>query len=210
MKQLNDLLTGNIDPVLQATTVLGRLWRLYLYQSGLSAAIWQARLNKHLQAVSSTGKEKSMSDYKGNVIKALTGSSLPWNRYCTGMGIVAPDGFTFTFRMKMGKDVFEKSNTIKYSHKEDRGKLLKQIWVSIVDQYPDKSKQWKKLVAEYSKKGNDSKQKKHNSLGNNLKDALSKDSISWRIFFTCVMIIDPDGIELSVTALDITSILKVK
>lgn len=203
-------MSGNLDPVLKTTGVLSRLWGLYLYQCNLGLPVFYARLNNHLKRVEESGEEKNISDYKGNLLKALDKDNMPWQRFCQGMGIVSPKGYTISFIYKIDKLIYEKDIVLGHCHREDMGTILSCVWKEVIETFPTRMDNWKELASEYAKNDPSSKTKKNTSLASNLKNVISKDSVTWRTFYTGMMVLNPDEFIIKVSDGKVVTKIKIK
>lgn len=211
MSQLENILSGNYDVIKETTSPLSRLWNWHLAQNGVEAPIWQARLLKHLLYVKEQKREKSMVDYKNNLLKALGNKKeIPWQRFCQGMGIFSPEGFEFTIELKLGDIELKKTVKIGHTYDEPRGEILKAIWDEITKVYSERMKDWKKLIDDYSQKSSKAKGKKNKSVSSNRKSGLAKSSITWYTFIEAVNALDFDVLKISVTSYDVTTTVKLK
>lgn len=210
MKRLESIMAGNLDPVLRTTSVLSRLWGLYLYQYNMGLPVFYARLNVYLKRVKDSGEEENISDYKGNLLKALDKDNLSWQRLCQGMSFIAPAGYDFKIHIKIGEVELDKSVSLGYCHKKDMGNHLAEMWTAVKEAFPDRYKDWKKLADHYVKNNTNEPEKKHSSFGSNLKSRLSNSTITWKVFYLGIMVLSPDVFIVKVSANDIETKIKVK
>lgn len=191
-------MSGNLEPVLRQTSPLSRLWCLHFYDLNIPLPVYNARIDNHLKRVADTKKEKNISDYKGNLLKALDKDNIPWQRFCQGMGILAPDGYTFSLYCRLGKTKYNKTLKLGHCHDEPMGEYLAEMWKEVKELYPDRYKDWKKLANEYSKKEASAKKKKHTSIASNTKSVLANSSLTWKTFYRAMMILDFDAFSIKV------------
>lgn len=205
---MRDLLKQKPEEILKAETPVAYLWRYFLYTSGLAAPVWVARLMQHLERVvaSGTADAVKISDYKGNLLKALDSKSLPFHRLCQGLSVIDPKGFEFEFRCKLKGKEYSKTVAIPHTHKEERGVILKGIWVELLALDKEHGEKWNEYCKEYVKskepksKGKDKDVKKHNSFSNNLKTALKRKHLTWNTFHTCISILNVEEPAIGIKA----------
>lgn len=212
--KLEDLFRGSSDPITNSRTPLCRLWRLYIYKSDIKLSAWQARFNKHLQRVQKEeeqSKEKAftcLTDYKGNLTKALRGEKLPWKRFCIGMGIIAPDGYDVTFDLTMNGKHFKRTIRLGHTYKEETGVHLKDIWNDIKEEFPDETvKDWKKHIAKFAKDKIGDPEKSSYLLGY-FKTAHKEKHITYKTFFRSIEVLPVEEYSISVTAIGVTATVK--
>lgn len=202
---MRELLKQDDKEVVKATGVLAYIWRYWLYADGLTGPMWVARLMQHTAKIEKENPGVKISDYKGNLLKALQGLNLPFQRLCQGMSVVSPSGFNFLFKCKVGEKQFDFDIKIEDTYKQERGIILKDIWNELYIAWGDNLKkeltkdnpdlkvnidaEFKKACKVYSKKIEEKKGKKISSFTNNLKAAISKNHLTFNSFSTCIAVI---------------------
>lgn len=198
---LHALLTGDVQPILIANCYLAKLWRLFLYELGVKAPIWDILLIQYISECKQHMPEKVANNLKGNIPKRLSEDTIQWKKFCQGLSVFNFEEVEFVLFLTE-KDVTKEIGVrIPRIFSEDSGRILKVLWDRICVEYPEKADQWSALFDAHLERFKLTSQDSADWAKSNIKRGLTKKSLTWNAFYKGVVIYGFDSltIELRVT-----------
>ncbi|CAH0447984.1 hypothetical protein SM033_00160 [Vibrio phage vB_VpaM_sm033] len=191
-----DLMKEDLQVVISANTVLGRLWRYFLYEMQVRPSNWDILLTNYTAKARAVLGEKEATNLKGNLPKRLACEDITFKNLCRGISVF--DFPRVVLRLTLTKDGITKDIEIDIppTYGEEGGKYLKVLWNTMIKEFPYCVENWKehvKAYAEYCKKVEGAEVDKVS----NLPRALDADALTWNSFYKGFMIHNFDGAEIS-------------
>lgn len=86
-----ELIEQKEDGIQETENVLARLWRIILFQYGLSGNSWTRQITKYQDRISALSSRKGISNMKGNLTRRLAEDKLTWTSLERGLAILEFD-----------------------------------------------------------------------------------------------------------------------
>lgn len=196
---IQDLLKNEIEPILQATSVLSRLWRLTLFDCNINYMRWGSNLDDYVSKCKEIGGKDASSNSKGNLGKALAKDDLSWTVFCKGISILVLKNPKFVVDVALGEKKHSFAIPVPFTAESSRGDLLAKSWKEVKEEFPDQYGKWDKLITAYGDKQRLYGYNMANSLRSNLTATLKKKDIMWTVFSRGLEVMAFDSITFKLT-----------
>lgn len=106
------LLEKGEEGIHDTTNLLARVWRILLYQYGLTGHQWQRQITKYQEKINKISSKKGAASIKGNMTRRLAEPKLSWGTFMRGVDIQEIEKMEVTFRFHKRGDVREINMTV--------------------------------------------------------------------------------------------------
>lgn len=93
------LIEQGVSSINRDTNILGRLWRIILYEEGLTAHQWQRLITKYQQRMIKLSSVKGSANLKGNLIRSLAEPKISWGTFMRGLSVLEYEKIGFKLEL---------------------------------------------------------------------------------------------------------------
>lgn len=193
---MQGLLSSDDQTLMAANGALSRLWRVTLRQLGMSSLRWERLLTAYWDEDTRRQgrRDKSM---KGNLVKGLVVADMTWRIFCRGLTVLGCKNASITIRITEGDKTTELPINIGPTYREQTGATLAWAWGEILNQWPDRKKDWKKYLAAYADQAAEQRRLEESiDFRSSMARTLGSNNLMWNMFFKGLCALDVDLIEL--------------
>lgn len=194
---LHALMAGDQELVCATNCILGRIWRIMLFDLNVSADVWETHLVNYIEELGRIITPKKADNLKGNIPKDLANDEVTWKRFMQGFSILNFKHIEFSIKMREGDETKSVTVNLPRVFDDSPGRSLRLIWDMIIKEYPEKYANWTPLSKVYIDKRKEAFGSVPAYLNGSIKRSLSSDGLMWNVFYQALMIFDFDEITIS-------------